>query len=67
VAARHVKALPLYADARGLARVRYDISALPAACLIDRDGRLIGRGPGPADWNGPEMRRLLETCLAPAE
>lgn len=65
VAARHVKTLPLYADAGGSARVRYDVSALPAACLIDRDGHLLGRGPGPSDWNGPEARALLDSCLVP--
>jgi mono/diheme cytochrome c family protein/peroxiredoxin len=63
VAARHVKGLPVYLDARGTARAHYDVSALPAACLIDREGRLVGKGAGPEDWSGPEGRALLEACL----
>jgi mono/diheme cytochrome c family protein len=59
---RAVGRLPLYADPRGLARARYDVSALPAACLVDPEGRLIGRGPGPPDWAAEPMRALLDAC-----
>jgi mono/diheme cytochrome c family protein/peroxiredoxin len=60
---RRVKSLPLYRDARGLARLRYDVQALPAAFLIGREGRLLGGGHGPADWAGEEARALLRACL----
>jgi mono/diheme cytochrome c family protein/peroxiredoxin len=64
VAARHAGNLPVYLDAPGTARALYDVSALPAACLIDREGRMQGRGAGPDAWDGPEGRALLEACLA---
>jgi hypothetical protein len=64
VGARHVKSLPLYVDARGLARLRYGVGAVPAACLIGRDGRVLGSGPGPEDWGGVAARELLRACLA---
>jgi len=65
VGGRHVKTLPLYTDPRGTVRARYDVSALPAVCLIDREGRVIGRGPGPADWGAEPVRALLDACLSP--
>jgi mono/diheme cytochrome c family protein/peroxiredoxin len=63
--ARHAKSLPLYLDARGVARLRYDVQGVPAAFLIGRDGQLLGGGPGPGDWASPEVRELLRVCLAP--
>ncbi len=65
VGARHVKSLPLYVDACGLARLHYGVGAVPSACLIGRDGRVLGSGPGPDDWSGVAARELLRACLAP--
>ncbi len=63
--AGRLKSLPLYRDVRGAARLRYGVDAVPAACLIDRAGCLLGDGPGPSDWTGPEARELLQACLRP--
>ncbi|MER9235790.1 TlpA family protein disulfide reductase [Mesorhizobium sp. M0622] len=64
-----VKALGYYRDAtmalfndvktRGLAL------GLPVTMLIDAEGCLIAHMNGPAEWSGPDARRLVETALQP--
>jgi hypothetical protein len=41
-----------------VARLRYDIQAVPHACLLDLQGRMLGSGPGPAAWDSQEVREL---------
>ena len=65
VADRRLHSLPLYVDPHGSARLRYGVDAVPSACLVGRDGRVLGAGPGPHDWTGPEVRELLQACLVP--
>jgi peroxiredoxin len=64
VAGRRGERLPLYADPEGSARLGYDVQALPTAVLIDQTGRLLGEALGAKPWASPEMRALIETCLA---
>ncbi len=45
----------------------YGVFGTPTFYLIDRHGRLVGRGVGPRDWESGGARRLLQTLLeAPA-
>jgi thiol-disulfide isomerase/thioredoxin len=37
---------------------------MPTTLLIDREGREIGRLVGPADWDSPEAKRLIEVVIA---
>jgi mono/diheme cytochrome c family protein/thiol-disulfide isomerase/thioredoxin len=59
LARAHLKSLRLHADVRGVGRLRYDIQAVPHACLLDREGRMLGSGPGAAAWDSQEVRDLL--------
>lgn len=62
--------LPLYVDPtteifretqrRGLAL------GLPVTMLLDRQGCLLGRINGPAEWDSPEARALIEAAVAGA-
>ena len=36
---------------------------MPTTILIDREGREIGRLIGPAHWDSPEAKRLIEAQL----
>jgi len=36
---------------------------LPVTLLIDRDGCLLAHMNGPAEWQGPDARRLVEAAL----
>ncbi|MER9605007.1 TlpA disulfide reductase family protein [Mesorhizobium sp. M0243] len=38
---------------------------LPVTMLIDGEGCLIAHMNGPAEWSGPDARRLIETALKP--
>ena len=36
---------------------------MPTTILIDKEGREVGRLIGPADWDSPEAKRLIEAQL----
>jgi mono/diheme cytochrome c family protein/peroxiredoxin len=56
--------LPLYLDGRGDARLLYDVSSLPSAVLIDRQGLVLARGQGARSWSSPAIRALFQACLS---
>jgi thiol-disulfide isomerase/thioredoxin len=37
---------------------------LPVTLLVDRGGCLLAHMNGPAEWEGPDAQRLVETALA---
>jgi thiol-disulfide isomerase/thioredoxin len=39
---------------------------LPVTVLLDRKGCHLGHMNGPAEWDSPEGRKLIETAIAPA-
>jgi hypothetical protein len=45
----------------------YGVFGPPTVYLIDREGRLVARGVGPRDWEGPAARRALDALLAMRE
>ena len=58
-----VQALNLYVDATARAGGQLKAVGLPTTILIDKEGREIGRFIGPAEWDGPDARRLIEASL----
>ncbi len=38
-------------------------TSMPTTFLIDRQGGIVGAYPGPAEWDGPEARALIEHYL----
>ncbi|MBX6321024.1 MAG: TlpA family protein disulfide reductase [Rhodospirillaceae bacterium] len=50
-------------DGGALAR-DLDVQGLPTSFLIDREGRLIGRLTGPADWDSAEWTALVKRAVA---
>jgi thiol-disulfide isomerase/thioredoxin len=58
-----IEGLELYADPT--ARVGTELKAIgmPTSILIDAQGREIGRLIGPAAWDSPEAKRLIEAYL----
>jgi len=62
--------LKLYVDDTGKAFFEMRARGLPATYLIDREGRLIGRLVGPAEWDSEEAKALMQAAvkgeLAPA-
>jgi thiol-disulfide isomerase/thioredoxin len=59
----NVERLKLYADPTTRSGPALRVVGMPTTILIDRQGREIGRLPGPADWSSPEAKRLVEAAL----
>jgi thiol-disulfide isomerase/thioredoxin len=59
--------LGLYHDPKGALFRAFGVTGLPASFLIDRGGGIVGAYGGPAEWDGPEARALIEFYLDPPE
>jgi thiol-disulfide isomerase/thioredoxin len=63
---RHeLKRLPIFLDVKSDATHVFAVDAIPTTILIDREGREVGRFRGPAEWDGPAARRLIDKLLKP--
>ncbi len=59
---------PVLLDADGDVTGRlYGVWGPPTVYLVDRAGRLVGRGAGPRDWSTPAARTLIRELLASRE
>ena len=56
--------LGIWLDPKGQAMKTLKPRGLPTTLLIGRDGQVVGRLEGAADWAGPEGRALVEHYLA---
>jgi thiol-disulfide isomerase/thioredoxin len=54
--------LALYADPTAKAGSALKAVGMPATILIGKDGREIGRLTGPAEWDGPDAKKLIEAA-----
>ena len=62
-----ITALRIYIDQSGEASSALNVYGIPATLLIDRAGRELGRKIGPAEWDSPEVIKLIQGYLdAPA-
>ncbi len=55
--------LGLYHDPQGALFRAFGVTGLPATFLIGRDGGILGAYAGPAEWDAPEPRALIEFYL----
>ena len=58
-----VTGLGLYSDPGVRITLAVKAIGLPATILIDREGREIGRLLGPAEWDSPEAKTLVQAAL----
>lgn len=58
-----IKSLAFYSDPTGRAPSQVKAIGMPATLLVDAEGREIGRLMGPADWDSPDAKRLIEAAL----
>ncbi|MBI4290130.1 MAG: TlpA family protein disulfide reductase [Betaproteobacteria bacterium] len=61
-----IKALRIYIDQSGAAASALGVNGIPATLLIDRAGRELGRKMGPAEWDSPEVVKLIQGYLGAA-
>jgi thiol-disulfide isomerase/thioredoxin len=59
----NVTNLKLCADPTTRAGSALKVIGMPTTILIDKDGRELGRLPGPAVWDSSEAKRLVEASL----
>lgn len=62
-----VKQLPVLSDYRNKLFQGLNITSLPTALLIDRDGRLVMKFLGNTNWSDDEVRRLILTYIPGGE
>ena len=55
--------LKLYADPTARQGNELKVIGMPTSILIDAQGREIGRLIGPAEWDSPDAKRLIESVL----
>ena len=60
----NVRALATYVDASTEAQARLGIIGVPTSLLLDRQGREIGRVTGPAQWDSPEVIKIIKRYLS---
>ncbi len=59
--------LKLFHDPKGALFRAFGVTGLPASFVIDRQGGIAGAYAGPAEWDGPEARALIEYYLGRPE
>ena len=52
-----------FADPTAKEGLRLKVIGMPTTILIDAEGREIGRLIGPAHWDSPEAKKLIEAQL----
>lgn len=58
-----IEHLGLYNDASARTGVALGVFGMPTTVLLNRDGELIGRLVGPAEWDAPEALALMQAAM----
>ncbi len=56
-------AMGIYLDPKGVAAREFQIKGLPTTLVVDRRNRIIGLLQGPAEWDSPESKALMQFYL----
>ena len=59
-----LKSVKLYLDPKSEVGYAFDVQGLPTSILIDRDGKVLGRVEGEADWDSPKMLAVIEPFVS---
>lgn len=57
---------PILLDPDSKTAGAWRVTGIPTTFVVRPGGEVVGMAVGPRDWNGPEMRRLIETLLSDA-
>ena len=58
-----LKSFKTYLDPKSDAGRAFKVAGLPTSFLIDRDGRVLGRVEGAAEWDSPKLLEVLKSFL----
>ena len=59
-----LKSVKIYIDPKSEVGHAFAVRGLPTSFLIDREGRVLGRVEGAAEWDSPKILGLLEPFLS---
>jgi thiol-disulfide isomerase/thioredoxin len=58
-----LKSFKTYLDPKSAAGRAFKVEGLPTSFLIDREGRVLGRVEGAAEWDSPKLLEVLKSFL----
>lgn len=58
-----LESLDLYIDETARSQFQFGVTGLPATILLDPSGYVVGKMPGPAEWDSPEAVALFRHFL----
>jgi thiol-disulfide isomerase/thioredoxin len=59
-----LKSVKIYIDPKSEVGHAFGAQGLPTSLLIDREGKVLGRVEGAAEWDSPKMLGVLEPLLS---
>ncbi len=62
-----LKSFKTYLDPKSEAGRAFKVAGLPTSLLIDRDGRVLGRVEGAAEWDSPKLLGFLKSVIGGGE
>jgi thiol-disulfide isomerase/thioredoxin len=62
-----LKAVKTYLDPESAVGRAFKVDGLPTSFLIDRQGRVLGRVEGEAEWDSPKMLAIIDPLLSKDE
>jgi len=62
-----LKSVKTYLDPKSGAERAFEVQGLPTSFLIDRQGRVLGRVEGAAEWDSPKLLETLKSFLGDDE
>ena len=62
-----LKSVKIYLDPKSAVERAFKVQGLPTSFLIDREGRVLGRVEGAAEWDKPKLLGILKSFLGDEE
>jgi thiol-disulfide isomerase/thioredoxin len=62
-----LKSVKIYLDPKSAVERAFKVQGLPTSFLIDREGRVLGRVEGAAEWDAPKLLGILKSFLGDDE
>ena len=59
-----LKSVKIFLDPKSIVGRAFEVRGLPTSLLIDRDGKLLGRVEGAAEWDSPKIMAVLDRFLS---
>jgi thiol-disulfide isomerase/thioredoxin len=58
-----LRSVKIYLDPKSAMERAFKVQGLPTSFLIDREGRVLGRVEGAAEWDAPKLLEILKSFL----